>query len=197
MENKERDRMAKQNTKKDLIMAPMPVLVIGTYDEYGVPNAMTAAWGTQCDMDKITIFLSNHKTTDNLKLKKAFTVAFATKETLVETDYFGIESGKGINKIKKVGFHTHKSEFVDAPVIDEYPVTIECEVLKLEDDDGDYRLLGKVVNVVAEESALDENGRADLDRLNLISYDSVAHGYRLLGGLVGRAFRDGLIIKDK
>ncbi|MBQ7633815.1 MAG: flavin reductase family protein [Alphaproteobacteria bacterium] len=189
--------MKKQYTKKDLIMAPMPVLVIGTYDEDGVPNAMTAAWGTQCDMDKITIFLSNHKTTDNLKLKKAFTVAFATKETLVESDYFGIESGKGINKIKKAGFHTRKSEFVDAPVIDEYPVTIECEVLKLEDDDGDYRLVGKVVNVVAEEFALDENGRVDLDKLNLISYDSVTHSYRLLGGLVGRAFRDGLTIKNK
>ena len=137
----------KKNIKKDLIMAPMPVLIIGTYDENGVPNAMNAAWGPQCDMDKIIISLSNHKTTDNLKLKKAFTVAFATKETLVESDYFGIESGKGINKIEKAGFHEHKSEFVDAPVIEEYPVTIECEMLKLEDDEGDYRLIGKVVNV--------------------------------------------------
>ena len=112
---------------------PQAVIVIGTYDADGTPNAMNAAWGTQCDMDKIIISLSNHKTTDNLKLKKAFTVAFATKETLVESDYFGIESGKGINKIEKAGFHAHKSEFVDAPVIEEYSVTIECEMLKLED----------------------------------------------------------------
>ena len=187
----------KKNIKKDLIMAPMPVLIIGTYDENGVPNAMNAAWGTQCDMDKIIISLSNHKTTDNLKLKKAFTVAFATKETLVESDYFGIESGKGINKIEKAGFHAHKSEFVDAPVIEEYPVTIECEMLKLEDDEGDYRLIGKVVNVVAEESALDDKGRVDLGKLKLISYDSATHGYRIIGDIVGQAFHDGLAIKNK
>ena len=113
--------MAKKNIRKELIMAPMPVLIIGTYDENGVPNAMNAAWGTQCDTDAVTIFLSKHKTTENLKLKKAFTVAFATKETLKESDYFGIESGKGINKIEKAGFHTRKAEFVDAPVIEEYP----------------------------------------------------------------------------
>ena len=187
----------KKNIKKDLIMAPMPVLIIGTYDENGVPNAMNAAWGTQCDMDKIIISLSNHKTTDNLKLKKAFTVAFATKETLVESDYFGIESGKGINKIEKAGFHAQKSEFVDAPVIEEYPVTIECEMLKLEDDEGDYRLIGKVVNVVAEEAALDDKGRVDLGKLNLISYDSATHGYRSIGNIVGQAFHDGLTIKNK
>lgn len=189
--------MAKKNIKKELIMAPMPVLIIGTYDENGVPNAMNAAWGTQCDTDAVTIFLSKHKTTENLKLKKAFTVAFATKETLKESDYFGIESGKGINKIEKAGFHTRKAEFVDAPVIEEYPVTIECEVAELADDGGDYRLVGKVVNVVAEESVLDTKGRVDLGKLNLISFDSAAHAYRLLGDVVGQAFHDGLTIKNK
>lgn len=187
----------KKNIKKDLIMAPMPVLIIGTYDKNGVPNAMNAAWGTQCDMNAITIFLSKHKTTENLKAKKAFTVAFATKETLVESDYFGIESGKGINKIEKAGFHARKSEFVDAPVFEEYPVTLECNVLEMADDEDGYRLVGQVINVVAEESALDEKGRVDLGKINVISYDSATHSYRVIGDVVGRAFHDGMVIKNK
>ena len=189
--------MAKRKIKKEFIMAPMPVLVIGTYDENGVPNAMNAAWGTQCDLDKIVIFLSRHKTTDNLQIKKAFTLAFATKETMVASDYFGIVSGRGINKIEKAGFHAHKADFVDAPVFDEYPVTMECEVVEMDDEGGDYRLVGKVVNVVAEESVLDARGRVDLDKLRLISYDSVTRCYRVLGYVVGHAFRDGLAIKNR
>jgi len=189
--------MAKRKIKKEFIMAPMPVLVIGTYDENGVPNAMNAAWGTQCDLDKIVIFLSKHKTTDNLQIKKAFTLAFATKETLVASDYFGIASGRNINKIEQAGFHAHKADFVDAPIFDEYPVTMECEVVEMNNEGGDYRLVGKVVNVVAEESVLDGRGRVDLDKLHLISYDSVTRCYRVLGYVVGHAFRDGLAIKNR
>ena len=189
--------MAKRKIKKEFIMAPMPVLIIGTYDENGVPNAMNAAWGTQCDLDKIIIFLSKHKTTENLKIKEAFTIAFATKETLVESDYFGIVSGRNFNKIEQAGFHAHKAEFVDAPVFEEYPVTMECEMLSMDDEGGDYRLIGKVVNVVAEESVLDGRGRVDLEKLHLISYDSVTRCYRVLGYVVGHAFRDGLTIKNR
>lgn len=189
--------MAKRKIKKEFIMAPMPVLIIGTYDENGVPNAMNAAWGTQCDLDKIIIFLSKHKTTENLQIKEAFTIAFATKETLVESDYFGIVSGRGFNKIEQAGFHAHKAEFVDAPIFDEYPVTMECEMLSMDDEGGDYRLVGKVVNVVAEESVLDARGRVDLEKLHLISYDSVTRCYRVLGYVVGHAFRDGLAIKNR
>ncbi|MBQ7413556.1 MAG: flavin reductase family protein [Alphaproteobacteria bacterium] len=187
----------KKNIKKDLIMAPMPVLIIGTYDENGTPNAMNAAWGTQCDMNAITIFLSKHKTTENLKQKKAFTVAFATKETLVASDYFGIESGHKVDKIKQAGFHALRAEHVDAPVFEEYPVTVECKVLEMADDEDGYRLVGQVVNVVAEESVLDDKGRVDLGKLHLISYDSATHSYRVIGDVVGQAFRDGLALKNK
>lgn len=189
--------MVKRKIKKELIMAPMPVLVIGTYDENGVPNAMNAAWGTQCDMDKVTIFLSKHKTTENLQIKKAFTVAFATLETMVESDYFGIVSGRGINKVEKAGFHVRRAEFVDAPIIEEYPITLECEMIELTNDKGEYRLVGKVVNVVAEECVLDARGRVDLNKLHLISYDSVTRSYRALGAIVGHAFYDGLAIKNQ
>ena len=187
----------KKSIKKSLIMTPMPVLIIGTYDENNVPNAMNAAWGMQCDTDVITISLSPHKTTENLKLKKSFTVAFATKETVVESDYFGVESGTNINKIEKAGFHTIKSAYVDAPIIQEYPITLECEMIELADDEGDYRLTGKVINITTEDSALDENGQIDLDKINLISYDSSKRVYRLIGNIVGKAFHDGLTIKNK
>ena len=185
----------KKSIGQSLIMAPMPVLIIGTYDDKGTPNAMNAAWGTQCDMDKITIFLSKHKTTDNLKLKKAFTVAFATKSTLIESDYFGIETGAKLNKIEKVGFHASKAEHVDAPIFDEYPVTVECEMIDLCEDGGDYRLIGKVVNVVADEAYLNEKGKVDLGKLELISFDSAINAYRIVGEVVGKAFGDGLKIK--
>lgn len=190
-------KMTKKNIKKDLIMVPMPVLIIGTYDENNVPNAMNAAWGIQSDFEQITIYLSKHKTTENLKLKKAFTVAFATKETLAQSDYFGIESGKNLNKIEKVGFHTVKSEFVDAPIIQEYPLTIECEVAEMVDESDGYRLVGNVVNVIADDSVLDEKGRVNLGKMNIISYDSATHSYRLVGDIVGQAFHDGLSIKNK
>lgn len=188
-------RKMKKTIKKDMIMVPMPVLIIGTYDENGVPNAMNAAWGMQCDTDMITISLGNHKTTENLKLKGAFTIAFATKETLVASDYFGVETGAKVNKIERAGFHAKKGDCVDAPVFDEYPVTLECLVTELADDEGDYRLTGKVVNVVADDAVLDENGRVDLGRMNLICYDSAKHAYRLVGDIVGQAFHDGLVLK--
>lgn len=187
----------KKNISKSLIMAPMPVLIIGTYDENNVPNAMNAAWGMQCDGDAIMISLGKHKTTENLKIKNAFTVAFATKETLIESDYFGIETGAKVNKIERAGFHAVKSQYVDAPVFEEYPVTLECEVLELADDEGDYRLTGKVKNVIADEQVLNEKGNVDLSKLNLITYDSAGHVYREIGRVVGHAFHDGLAIKNK
>jgi len=185
----------KKEINKDLIMAPMPVLVIGTYDENGKPNAMNAAWGMQCDTDKILISLGRHKTTENLKLKKAFTVAFATRETLTASDYFGIESGNRTDKIAKAGFHAVKAPHVDAPLIDEYPVTLECEVLEMRDDEGDYLLFGKVVGVMAEDSGLNEKGRVDIGKINLLCYDSAARAYRLVGNVVGKAFHDGKKLK--
>lgn len=187
----------RKNVSKNLIMTPMPVLVLATYDENNIPNAMTAAWGMQCDFDAVTISLGRHKTCENLKNKKAFTISFGTQETIRETDYFGIETGANLNKVEKVGFHVEKSQFVDAPVILEYPLTIECEVMSLLDDEGDYRLTGRVVNVQADERVLDENGEVSFDKLGLICYDSLDKTYRLIGESVGHAFKDGLIFKDK
>ena len=115
----------KKQLKGNLNFAPLPVLMIGTYDENGKPNLMNAAWGGQCDTNEIFISLSSHKTTDNLERNPEFTVAFATRNTVVASDYFGIESGRKADKIEKAGFHAVKSEKINAPVFEEYPVTLE------------------------------------------------------------------------
>ena len=111
---------------------PQQVFIIGTYDENGNPDIMNAAWGGIGDDTQIFICLSGHKTTENFEKTGAFTVAFATAETVKESDYFGVVSGKGINKIEHVGFHCHKSAHVNAPIIEEYPLTMtvhrQCHV---------------------------------------------------------------------
>lgn len=166
---------------------PLPVLIIGTYDENGNANAMNAAWGGIQDYGRIYVSLSQHKTTDNLKLKKAFTVSFATKETEVISDYFGVVSGNKEDKIAKAGVHITKSNFVDAPIIEEYPLTLECTVESFEDGN----LIGNVVNVSIDEDYLDENGKIDVDKMEIITFDMVNNTYRVLGENVGKAFKDG------
>ena len=170
---------------------PLPVLMIGTYDENGNANVMNAAWGGIYDYGKIFISLSKHKTTDNLELKKAFTVSFATKETEVISDYFGVVSGNDEDKIKKTGVHVVKSNFVDAPIIEEYPLTLECTVESFEDGD----LIGKIVNCSIDEKYLDENGKIDVDKMEIITYDMISNTYRILGEVVGNAFKDGMQLK--
>jgi len=186
----------RKNFSKDMVITPLPVLIIGTYDKNGVPNAMNAAWGTQCDYSQIIITLSKHKTTDNLKVKKAFTVSFATPETMEISDYFGIESGNNVNKIEKAGVKVIKSEFVDAPIIENYPLTLECEVAEMQEIDGEYRVIGNIVNMSVDESILTD-GKVDLGKLKPISFDSASNSYRVLGDVVGKAFHDGLKIKNK
>ena len=170
---------------------PLPVFIIGTYDENGNANVMNAAWGGIYDYGKIFISLSKHKTTDNLEIKKAFTVGFATKETEVISDYFGIVSGNDEDKIKKSGVHVIKSNFVDAPIIEEYPLTLECTVESFENGD----LIGKIVNCSVDEKYIDENGNIDVDKMEIITFDMVSNTYRVLGDVVGSAFKDGMQLK--
>lgn len=167
---------------------PLPVLMIGTYDKDGKANVMNAAWGGIHDYGKIYISLSKHKTTENLELKKAFTVGFATKKTEKISDYFGVVSGNKEDKIAKTGVHVTKSKFVDAPIIEEYPLTLECVVDSFEDGE----LIGKVVNCSVDEAYLDENGNIDVDKMEIITFDMTSNTYRALGDVVGEAFKDGL-----
>lgn len=170
---------------------PMPVFIIGTYNEDGVPNAMNAAWGGISEENEITICVSaDHKTTENLLKRGAFTVSMATADYAAACDYVGIESGNKVeSKLERCGLTTVKSEFVDAPIILELPMAVEC-VLKSYDPDT-CRLVGEIVNVGCDESVLTD-GKIDVDKLRPITYDSANHTYRVLGEVVGKAFSDGL-----
>ncbi len=170
---------------------PMPVLIIGTYDENGVPNAMNAAWGCITDMNEISISMAEHKTTDNIAKTGAFTVSMATEDTVIPCDYVGIESaGKVPNKFARAGFHATKSEKVNAPLIDELPMALECKLKSFENG----ILVGEIVNVNADESIL-TSGKIDPKKLKPITYDPIHNTYVGLGETVGKAFQDGMQMK--
>ena len=170
---------------------PMPVFIIGTYNADGTPNAMNAAWGGISEETEITICVdAGHKTAENLLARKAFTVSMATAKMLVACDYVGIISvNKVPDKFAKAGFHATRSEFVDAPLIDELPMALECEVISY--DTETCRLVGRIVNVSAHESVLGENGKVDPAKLQPITFDPMNHKYLVLGEAVGQAFHDG------
>lgn len=185
----------KKNFGNTTIIAPLPVLIVATYDANSVPDAMNAAWGGQCGYHHVALNLSkNHKTTENLRQRKAFTLSIANRENLVLSDYFGLISGYKEDKIAKSGVHVTQSAFVDAPVIEEYPLTLECRVVGIEDAFGEVRVVGEVVNMQADEAILNEEGKVDMDKLQPLSFDSSARTYRVLGETVGTAFRDGNLL---
>ncbi len=173
---------------------PMPVFIVGTYDEGGVPNAMNAAWGGIYDTNLLMVCLADdHKTTDNIRKSGAFTVSFAIAEQVVACDYVGIVSANDCpDKFDRAGFHATKSAYVNAPLIDELPVAVECRLHKFTEDGI---CIGEIVNVSCDESALDGEGRIDPKKVNPIIYDSVSHAYWSFGEKVGQAFSDGKKIK--
>ena len=174
---------------------PMPVYIIGTYGGDGTPNAMNAAWGGISEETEISICISaDHKTTENILSRKAFTVSMATAKYIAACDYVGIVSGnQEPDKFAKAGFHATKSEFVDAPLIDELPMALECELISY--DPESCRLVGRIVNVSADESVLGENGKVDVSKLQPITFDPMNNHYLVLGEKVGQAFRDGVALK--
>jgi len=185
----------RKNFENKTVVFPLPVLLIGTYDENGNADVMNAAWGGQCGPKHIELNLSQHKTTDNLKVSNAFTISFPGKKDVVVADYFGIASGKNEDKIAKSGVHVTKSEYVNAPVVAEFPVTLECRVISMTEELGELRVVGEVVNMSVDETVLDEKGSIDADKFEPISYDPTDHSYRVLGGRIGHAFRDGAQLK--
>ena len=174
---------------------PMPVLMIATYGEDGTADAMNAAWGGISDDTQISMCLSaSHKTVKNLLARKAFTVSMADAAHVSACDYLGIVSGNDVpNKLEKAGFHTTKSELVDAPLIDELPMALECRLISY--DAESCRLVGEIVNVSAEERVLDKDGKIDPSRLDPITFDPVHHVYLRLGEKAGNAFKDGMKLK--
>ena len=174
---------------------PQPVFIVAAYDAEGKPCAMNAAWGGMHYDDQLALCLgSEHKTVANILASKAFTVSMATAETVVACDYVGVESGnKEPDKFAKAGFHATKSTCVDAPLIDELPMALECELVSY--DPETCHLVGRIVNVSADERILDAQGKIDPAKLRPITFDPVHNAYLELGQQVGNAFRDGLALK--
>lgn len=171
-----------------LVTTPQPCVMIATWDENKNPDVMMAAWAGQLDYKQIVISLSKHKTTENLAKTGAFTVSFADERTVAESDYFGMVSGNKVpDKVARVGFTATPSPNVDAPIINEYPLTLECKVVSFEDG----VLIGEVVNQSADPSILDERGQVDLTKLKPIVFDAAGMCYRALGENVGKAWGAG------
>ena len=183
--------------KKDLgvieAVYPMPVLMVAAYDENEKVNVMNVAWGQICDDDKIILFIGEGKKTWlNIQESKAFTVSLADKDHMDAADFFGIASGNKLNdKFERTGYHAVTSDKVHAPVIDEFPVVMECELLEFLHSDYVDGIVGKIVNVKAEEAVLDDKGKVDPARVQALIFDQFRHGYYVTGEQVGKAWNAG------
>lgn len=173
---------------------PSPVLIIGSYDSLGNANAMNAAWGGLYASNMVVLCLSKgHKTTKNIKEKRAFTISFADEEHVEACDYIGLVSGNDeMDKIKKAGFTTLKSEFVDAPIFMELPMVLECKLIKVTSEGN---IIGEIININADEKVINNDGLIDVNKLKPITYDPVHNNYLVLGEKVGEAFKSGNELK--
>ncbi len=175
-----------------LVTTPQPCVMIATWDKDHTPDVMMAAWAGQYDYKQIVVSMSKHKTTENLERTGAFTVSFADIRTVAESDYFGLVSGNKVpDKVAKVGFTFTPSPNVDAPIIDQYPLTLECKVVSW----ADGILVGEVVNMSADESILTD-GKVDLAKLQPIVFDAASMTYRSIGDVVGQAWGAGKVFTE-
>lgn len=172
---------------------PMPVLMVAAYDENGVTDVMNAAWGMICGMDKICLFISEgHKTTQNILKSKAFTVSLADKAHMDAADYFGIATGNKMpDKFERTGYHAVKSELVNAPIVEEFPLVMECELAEVVETENIYAIIGKIVNTQAEEAVLDEKGKVNPEKLDALIFDQFRSGYYVSGEKAGKAWNAG------
>lgn len=184
------------NIKTTEAIFPMPVLLVATYNEDGSVDVMNAAWGTMLERDHVILNLTEtHKTVQNIKARKAFTVSIADAAHVTEADYFGVVSGNNTpDKFANSGLTAEKSTLVDAPVINEFPICMECEFIEYQDDQYGCGVIGKVVNVTADESVMDGNN-VDIEKVSAIAFDPYTHGYYKVTERVGNAFKDGLQLK--
>ena len=175
---------------------PMPVLMVATYNDDGSVNVMNAAWGTMQERNTVALNLTEtHKTVQNIKKRGAFTVSIADAAHVKEADYFGVESGNKVtDKLAKAGLTASKAETVDAPVINEFPLCLECEFVEYQQNEYGCGVIGKVVNVTADERVMCD-GKVDMSLVDAIAFDPYTHGYYRVSERVGEAFKDGLSLK--
>ena len=175
---------------------PMPVLMVAAYNEDGSVNVMNAAWGTMQSRGNVALKLTEtHKTVKNIKARGAFTISVADAAHMVEADYFGVESGNDVpNKFEKSGLTASRAECVDAPVINEFPICLECEFIEYQKNEYGCGVIGKVVNITADERVM-VDGKIDMSLVDAIAFDPYTHGYYSVKERVGEAFSDGLKLK--
>ena len=178
---------------------PMPTYMIGTYNEDDTVDVMMMAWGGICAEDMVALNLeADHKTVANLKKRRAFTLAVPGTDTLRESDFFGIaSSNKVADKFERTGLHAVKSKRVDAPIITEYPLTLECEVVEMQSQPYGLRVLGRILNVIADEKVLDDAGKIDAGKLGAFAFDQMRNGYYAIGEKVGQAWHSGADLMKK
>ncbi|MCC8059739.1 MAG: flavin reductase family protein [Clostridiales bacterium] len=186
----------RKNIKTTEAIFPMPVLMIATYNEDGSVDVMNAAWGTMLERNQVILNLTEtHKTVKNIKERKAFTVSIADAAHVVEADYFGVVSGNNTpDKFEKSGLTTTKSELVDAPIINEFPLCMECEFIQYQDGEYGCGVIGKVVNTTADECVMNGD-TVDIEKVAAIAFDPYTHGYYKVTERVGNAFKDGMQLK--
>lgn len=183
--------------RKDLgsqpALFPMPVLMVAAYDENGTVQVMNAAWGMISAMDKVALFIDeDHATTKAIRQTKAFTVSLADRDHMDVADFFGIATGnKMADKFARSGYHAEKSAHVNAPVITEFPVTMECELAEITETENLHAVVGKIINVSADEKVLSDNGKVDPQKLNALVFDQFQSGYYVATEKVGRAWNAG------
>ena len=178
---------------------PMPTYMIGTYNEDDSVDVMKMAWGGICDTKMVALNLeADHKTVANLRQRNAFTLAVPGTDTLRESDFLGIaSSNKMADKFVRTGLHAVKSDKVDAPIIEEYPLTLECKVIEFQDQPYGLRVLGEIVGVLADEKVLDEKGKIDAGELHAFAFDQMRNGYYAIGEKVGQAWHSGADLMKK
>ena len=186
----------RKNIKTTEAIFPMPVLMIATYNEDGTIDVMNAAWGTMLERNEVILNLTEtHMTVQNIKKRKAFTVSIADSDHVVEADYFGVVSGNNTpNKFENSGLTATKSDLVDAPIINEFPICMECEFIEYQDDEYGCGVIGKIVNVSVDEKTMTDD-KVDIEKVNAIAFDPYTHGYYKVTEGVGEAFKDGLKLK--
>ena len=177
---------------------PMPVLMVAAYDENGTVDVMNAAWGMICGHDKIALFIDEvRKTTKNIRISKAFTVSLADKDHMDVADFFGIATGNKMpDKFEKSGYHAEKSAHVNAPIVTEFPVALECELAEIVETENLHAIVGKIVNVSAEEKVISENGKIDPLKLNALIFDQFQAGYYVAGEKAGQAWSAGKALME-
>lgn len=172
---------------------PMPTYMIGTYNDDDTVDVMMMAWGGICAEDMVALNLeAEHKTVANIEARKAFTLAIPGIDTLKESDFFGIATANKVtDKFERSGLHAVKSERVDAPIVTEYPITLECEVVEMQSQPYGLRVLGKIDNVIADEKVLDEAGKIDVRKIQAFVFDQMQNGYFSIGEKAGQAWHSG------